>query len=149
MSKFIDIKSMNCNLYIEESLWCKNGTGSFQLYYSIDCTIYHKIIGPVHSWLHLNSPGSIQSDYSLVDRADQYYNAITALTVPCCLFLWYEGIVPKPSTMTDSVRIRTHDCLTNTIHTSIHDNVYTIGVHINHSLRLSIHLYTSGIWWGR
>ena len=33
--------------------------------------ILHQVIGPVHSWFHLNSPGSIQPGCSLVHRTDQ------------------------------------------------------------------------------
>ena len=33
--------------------------------------ILPKIIGPIHPWLHLNSPGSIQPGCSLAHRADQ------------------------------------------------------------------------------
>ena len=73
-----------------------------------------QIIGPVHSWFHLNSTGSIQPGCSLAHRIDQ----LTMSSLPSLynfLLLWYEGAVvmglPKTPTKTDSAKIRTHDIL--------------------------------------
>ena len=64
-----------------------------------------KIIGPVHSWFHLNSPVSIQPGCSLTCLINWQCPHCSH----CTFFGWYEGAVeidlPKAYTLTDLARI--------------------------------------------
>ena len=77
-----------------------NGKGKKMLGYSLHlvillCRLHNlsQIIGPVHTWFHLNSPASIQSGCSLVHRTDQlsFPSLPSLFTVPIFTSLIWRG----------------------------------------------------------